>query len=144
MIVTLGALHGESKECSTDGIDLVRDGRNSVFLRDDAALVGVHAVAQESGGHLLHHTGVRQQIARHLLADKLVIRHVFLKGLDHPVPPRPHLTVVIHRVAIGICVTSHIQPIERKPLGKGVSSQQSVDGGRVSRLGVGYKGINFL
>ena len=123
MIVALSTLHGEPEKCGADGVDLVGDGRNTILLRDGSALVSVHAIAQETSGHLLLHASLRHQIPCYLLTDELVIRHVVFESLNHPVPPCPHLTVVIHRVAIGVCVTRHVQPVEREPLSKGVTAQ---------------------
>ena len=60
VVVALGALQGEAEHGGGDGIDLVHGVVDAVFLGDGAALVGVHAVAQEAGGGDLVGRGVRE------------------------------------------------------------------------------------
>ena len=82
-----------------------------------------------------------------MLDGELVERHVLLEGVDHPVPPAPHITGAVTLVAIGVGIARGFEPTNRHPLGVPGATQQTVDrlfvgvgvrvGQEVTRLGRG-------
>ena len=86
------------------------------LLRDDAAFLIEHVIAMKPRGNLLLQRRPRQQIPRDLLDGELVKRHVRVESLDHPVAPRPQLTITIHLVAIRIRKPRRIHPTDRHVL----------------------------
>ena len=103
-----------------------------------------HVVAVEAGGDLVIHGRVGQQIACKLLDRELVVRHVLVVGLDHPVAPRPHRPQAVDVVAVGVGVAGKIEPLHRHALAIVRRGQQVVDTllVGVGRL-VGQKGVHF-
>ena len=70
--------------------------------------MGAHVVAEEAGGSNLVRSRIGDQIAGNLLAEKLVVGLVFLECINHPIPPRPHVAVVIDREPVGVGIARSI------------------------------------
>ena len=104
VVVALGALHGQAQHGGGDGIHLIDRVGHPIFLGNGAALMRVHAVAQETGGRDLVGCGVGDEIAGQLLGDEPVIGLILHEGVDDPVAPSPHVTVVVNREAVGVGV----------------------------------------
>ena len=145
VVVALGALHRQAEDGGGDGIDLVHGVVHAVFLLDGSALVGVHAVAQETGGGDLVRRGVGDEVAGDLLQHELVVGLVLLESVDHPIAPRPHVAVVVDRVAVGVGVSRAVEPWQRQALGEMRGLHQAVDEffPAVGR-GVGEVGVDVL
>ena len=73
VIVALRALDGDAQNAFADGVHAVEHGFHSELLGVHAAFLVNHGIAQEARGDDLVLRGVRQQIARDLLDDELVI-----------------------------------------------------------------------
>ncbi len=145
MVVALGAPHGEAEESGRDGVDLVGDPGHLVFRRKGAALVGVHRVAEEAGGDLLVLAGTGHEVARELLAEELVVGEVVLEGGDDPVAPRPHVAVVVERVAVGVGKACHVEPFQCESFGECSGLHHPIDRCLVSRIvRVAQEGIQIL
>ena len=118
VVVTLRTLHGHAHEACGNGVDFIDDVSNPVFLGYRSPLMGIHAIAQKSRGHLLFGCGTGKQVTGQLLNDKFAVRLVLNEGLNHPVPPAPHVTVVINGIAVGVGIAGSIQPVECQPFRK--------------------------
>jgi len=56
---------------------------------------------------------VLQQVSCKLPGDKLVVRHIFVEGTDHPVSPGPDRSVDIGLIAVGVGIPCHVEPFDR-------------------------------
>ena len=70
-------------------------------------------IAVESGGDQHFTAGFRQQVARQLPLDELVVGLVAVEGLNDPIAVRRHVAQAIHGIAMGIGKTCQIQPVHR-------------------------------
>ena len=69
-----------------------------------------------------------QQVAGELLADELVVGHVAVEGVDHPVAVAVHLRDrVVGVVAGGVGVADHVEPVPAPALAVGGRGEQPVD-----------------
>ena len=114
VIMTLRALHGEPHEHGRHSINLIRSVGHAILFSDCSAFVGIHAVAQKPGCHPLLLSRLGKKIAGNLLHCKLIKRFVVEKGVNDPVPPDPHVTVIIDRIAIRVRITRAIEPVHRE------------------------------
>ena len=80
------------------------------FVRNRAGLGVDTVVAVEAGGHLREKVSVWNQVARHLLGDESVERHVIVERLDQPIAPHPHVAQSVVLVAVGIRVARCLHP----------------------------------
>ena len=64
--------------------------------------MGVHAVAQEAGGHDLLGGGVGNEVAGELFGEEGVVAFVLHERVDDPVAPSPHVAMVVDGVAVGV------------------------------------------
>ena len=116
MVVAASAGHRQAQHALGNDLDLlivdVIQHAPLVLLRDclraqrkesggdDAALVDIVAIA------------VRQQIARDLFPDELVVRHVVVERLDDVVAILPSVRIaVVLVVARRVRIACHIQPV---------------------------------
>ena len=127
VIMALRALHRQAENRRRHRVHLVQRVGDAVFLLDRAALVGVHAVAQETGGRDLPRRGFRNEIAGDLFAHELVVGLVFRERVDHPVAPAPHVAVVVDGIPVRVRVTRAVQPWQRETLGEMRRLHQAVD-----------------
>ena len=111
MVVTLGALYGHPEDSFADRVDAVEHRLHAELFRVYAALFVDHRVTQETGGHLLILRGIRQQIARNLLDHELVVRHIAIERMDHPIAVEPHQARRVFFVAVGIGIAGGVQPV---------------------------------
>ena len=132
MIVAAGTLHGESKKNRRDGVDSVGHVFDSVLLLDDPTFGVVSLIAQKARGDLLFQAGIRKQIPCELLGEKLVVWHVLAIGVDHPITPRPHLTILVVVVTVGVCIARQIEPLGSHPFGVSIALEQTIHGFLVS------------
>ena len=86
----------------------------------------------------------RQEIARQLPGDKIVIRKIGSEGLDHPIPPRPMKPLWIPVHPLGISVTSDIQPLQRHSFRIVNRGQVAIHQSLISiGAGVRYEGLHL-
>ena len=108
MIMATRAFHGESKKSSAKGVHPVGHIFDSEFLRHTATFHFLGMQPVETGGQYLIPGRIGNQITSNLLGYKLIICLIFTKRLDHPVPPRPDITVTVHLIAVGVGISCHI------------------------------------
>src|SRR5688500_15166899 len=70
--------------------------------------------------------GVWYKISCELPGYKLVVRHIFVESMNHPVAPWPLASVVIILVTMRISITCYIQPWQRHPLAVSRKIEQPV------------------
>ena len=70
---------------------------------------------------------VGQQVAGKIFDRKLIVGHVLIERLDHPVTVRPHFTIVIEVNSVSVRVASIVQPIAPSMFAPLRRSQQHVD-----------------
>ena len=118
MVVTLGATQRRAQPHGRGRIYAVHDVFGCVFIRVGAAFKVDHAVPIEPARDLLLDRSARQHVSGELLDRKLIKRHVAVERVDHPLPPLPHVTMIINVIAVGIRITRQIQPELRHALAK--------------------------
>ena len=82
---------------------------------------------KKAGRHALRLRRVRKQIAGDLLDDELVVRHVAIDGVDHPIAPKILLARQILFVAVAIGISGHIEPMPGPFLAKVLGRQEMID-----------------
>ena len=150
MVVTNGTSGREPhphRGCRLCAIACVED---QVFLVDCAALVGRDVAAIEAAGNAavenVFGTGIGTVIVDEITGElpnrKLVKRHVFIEGIDHPLPVAPHLAKVVVMNAVGIGIPSVVEPEAATVFAPFRTRQQHLDKtfvGIASRIG--HKGL---
>jgi hypothetical protein len=79
-------------------------GINSAFFID-------HGIAQKTGCDELILSTIRQQIARQLLGQKLIVRLVFVERSDDPVAIEPDKSRLVLFKAIRIRIAGRVEPV---------------------------------
>ncbi len=125
--VTLGATHGESQPDRPRGVDPVDHGLDPELFAVRAAFLVDEGVAVEGGGDPLRLGGVGKQIARELFDRELIEGEVVVEGLDDPVAERPHVTVAVDGVSVGVGVAGLVEPVPAPALAVVRGRQQAVD-----------------
>ena len=106
----------ENLRCGFSAIPCIED---DVFLVDDAAFIGRHIAAIESGGNLVIENLIRCRI-RSMISEKvscklqdceLIKRHIAVKCIDHPLSIGPHFTIVVKVNAVGVSISGVIKPM---------------------------------
>ena len=143
--MTPRAVHGQTKESRSEGLDPVGDVFHDPFVGNRSAFRINPVIPVIAGCHLSHESAVGNQVARHLLENKAVEWHVVVQGPDYPVPPNPHIADPVVLVPVGIGITGRIQPIGRHlfpVLGRGKQTIHHlfISIGRLIR----HKGIDLL
>ena len=116
VVVAAGASHGQAHPDRGRGVDPVDHVLQLVLLGNGASLEVDHVVAVESGGQPLSGRGPGEQVAGQLLDGELVEGLVPVEGIDHPVPPEPHVPVAVDVVAVGVGVAAGVEPLQGHPL----------------------------
>ncbi len=112
MVVAARAPDRQTQPDGTEGAHAVHQVLGLELL-GDAAGFGIDAmIALEAGGDLLVERGAGQQVAGDLFHGELVVRQVAVEGVDHPIAPRPHLLFRVHLVAVGVGVSSGVEPVD--------------------------------
>ena len=145
MVVALSTLHRQAEPHERRRLHAIDRIFHAKLFGDRPAFVGRGVVAVEAGGDLLIARGVGQQIAGELLDGELVVRLVFVVGLDHPIAPGPHVAWAIGVEDAAVAVARRIEPGDRHPLAVVLRRQQTVDRFFVSvRARVGEKGVDLF
>ncbi len=121
------AAHGEPHERVRGGFDPIDDVFDLVFVGDRAALEVDHVIAIEARRDLLIARGIGQQVAGKLLDRELVVRHVLIEGVDHPVAPRPHPAQAVDVIAVRVGVAGRVEPGHGHALAVVRRTQQPID-----------------
>ena len=82
------------------------------FFGNDTTFFIHHMIAVKSSRDLLRDRGLGQQISGDLFHREIVEFHVRVEGFDHPISPGIHVAVTIDLIAVGICKSSCIEPID--------------------------------
>ena len=82
---------------------------------------------KKAGRHALGLRRVWQQVAGDLLDDELVVGHVAIDGVDHPIAPKILLARQILFVAVAIGVSGHIEPMPGPLLAEVLGRQKRID-----------------
>ena len=127
VIVTPGAGKREPEPHRRGRLDAVEHVLDSSLLGDPAALAVEHVVAVKPARELLRRRRIRQLITRQLFNRELVVRHVRVDRVHHPVSPRPHRALGIALKAIRVRVPRHIEPVPRPAFAIARRGQQPVD-----------------
>ena len=127
VIVTAGTAQCEAHPDRAHCLHTIDDVLSAPFLIESPAL-GVDAmVTIEPGRKHLALGGVRQQVASKLLHGELIVRHVVVERLNHPVAPRPLAVFEIVVVAVTVPVPRAVEPPDGHPFAKTRRLQQPVD-----------------
>ena len=127
MVVALGALNGQAENAFADGVHPVEHRLHSELFGVDAALFIDHRVAQETRGHDLILSRVRQQVTGDLFDDELVVRLVGVERVDHPVAVEPDRPLFVLLEPVGIGVARGVEPMTPPPFAVMRRGQQSLD-----------------
>ncbi len=125
------------------GIGTVDHGGYPELFIVGAPFVVVHGVPVERGRDQLVYGRVGQQVARQLLDGELIVGHVLVERLDHPIAVRPHTAAQVFFIALGIGIACQIKPPARPFFTKSGLGQEAVYIGCIGDLAIG-KGIEQL
>ena len=137
MIVALRTIGGESEVDPADGLDAVRGIEGEVFFIDGATFIGGDVAALESGGDELLGGGIGEEVAGDLIGGELVEGEVVVEGGDDPVAVGPHFAIVVEVHAVGVGITSGVQPVAGAMFTEGGALEEFVDELGVGRVGQG-------
>ena len=145
VVVATGTTDRHSHRCRAVGAHAVHGIFDEPLLRDCPSLVGDAVVAVKRGGELLVERGVREEIASQLLSEELVIGHVFIEGVDHPIAPRPARAEHFVVEGVAVAVAGDIEPIDRHAFAVVGRGQRAIHHDFVGFVGgVGHEGIDLL
>ena len=105
VVVALGTAQSQAEHRLAERLHAIRVVVREVLLGDRPSFVRHHIVPLKARGDQLRWARAGQQIASELIEQKLVVRHVAVKGLNHPVTPQPHVPPAVDREAVGVGVT---------------------------------------
>ena len=100
MVVALRTLHGQAEHGLAHRIHPVEHRLHAELLGVGAALGIDHRIAQETRSYPILLRRSWQQVARDLLDDKPVIRHVGIQCVDDPVAVEPDLARLVFLEAV--------------------------------------------
>ena len=127
VVMALSTLNRDTQDALADGVHTIEHGFHPELLRVDASFLVDHRIAEKASGDDLILRRFRQQIAGQLFDDELIVRQVAVEGFDHPVAVKPDLAGLVLLVAVGIGVTSGIEPQPSPALSVVRRLQQPVD-----------------
>ena len=144
VIVTTGAAQREPHPDRAHRLHAIDDVLRPPLLVERPTL-GIDAmVAVEPGREHLAPGGIRQQVTGKLFHGELVVRHVVVKRLDHPVAPGPLAVFEVVVIAVTVAITRAVEPPDRHAFAKTGRLQQSIDHPAVGiRAGIAQKTIDL-
>ena len=110
MVVTTGTLHGHTQKSSAECIGPIFYVFYSVLLRDNSPFKSNFVISIETCGQNLFFGGIGELVSCQLIGDKSVIGHILFKGMNNPIPPRPHSSFKIVLITMGVCISRDGQP----------------------------------
>ncbi len=126
MVVATTTFHRQTHQRGCDRLSTIGNVLDAKLLRDASAfdLLRMKAVERRRKDFVL--PGIGQQIPGQLLRNELVVRHVSVERVDHPVSPRPNKTITVHLVPVRVAVPRRVQPVGRHPFTELFTCQQTV------------------
>ena len=109
--MALRAAHCQAQPHGASRLDAIHHVLHPSLLGDAATLAVDHVIAVEPRRQFLLLRRIRQEITRKLPDRELVVAHVVVDRLHHPIPPRPHRALGIALVAVRVRIACRIQPI---------------------------------
>src|SRR5258708_3867993 len=97
------------------------------MLPIDTPLFVYHRISQETGGDELVLRSTRQQVARELLDDELVIGQVAVESVEDPAAIEPDLAGLVLFETVGVGVACGVEPGTRPALAVVRRRQQPID-----------------
>ena len=142
VVVAAGARHGQAHDGTADDVELIVGD-----VGEDLVLVGVSVTPVADGEHrggdragpveaggAFGRVSRREEVARDLIADELVVGHVRVQGLRDPVAVAPGVEDVAGLAGAsrieGVGVADHVEPMPSPALSVGGRRQQAVDHAR--------------
>ena len=117
MIMASSAICSEAKECLTDDADQVFNfilSHRHLHLFVVRQSCVVRACDKEPSCRNRVEIVRLQNVAGQLQADKLIVRHVLIQGINHPVAVRPRVPAgLIVFKAVAFPETHDVQPVPR-------------------------------
>ena len=133
-----GASQRQAQKSDSGHIDPVHHRLYTVLLEIHPALKIEQGVAMKASRDDLLLRGLGEQVARQLLDDELIKGEIPVQGFDHPIAIHPDLAGRVIVVAVGVCVTSDIEPVTSPALPVGWGIQEPVHHSFVS-AGIGVR-----
>ena len=127
MIVALRAAQRQPHPDSACGLHAIHHVLHARLLGDAPALAIDHVIAIEAAREFLLGRGIRQKITRELPDRELIVGHVVIDRLHHPVTPWPHGALRIALVAVAVGVACRIQPVPSPALAEVRAGEETFD-----------------
>ena len=108
VIVTPGAGHRQTEPRGGCRFHLIEDVLDAVLFRDPSAFAIDHMVPVEPGGNPLRDGRIGNHVACELFNGELIVRHVVIERLHHPIAPRPHGSRLIALVTIRVRISRDV------------------------------------
>ena len=108
--MALGTPHRQSHPNLQRRIDTVFHGRDSELLIIGPPFIIAQGRAMKSRCDTLSHRGTFKQISGELFDGELIVRHIVVERMDHPIAIGPKIPCQILLVPFGIGVASQIEP----------------------------------
>ena len=119
VIVAARAFKSQPEERGGECVGPVSDVFNPEFFGRAAALDLLGMETVEGRGEDLFVSCPREQVSCQLELEEAIVGDTLIEGIHHPVPPRPHESVPVHLVAVGVRVAGDIEPVRGHPLAIG-------------------------
>ena len=108
--MALGTPHRQSHPNLQRRIDTVFHGRDSELLIIGPPFIIAQGRPMERRGDTLSHRGTFKQISGELFDGELIVRHIVVERMNHPIAVGPKIPCQILLVPFGIGVASQIEP----------------------------------
>ena len=131
MIMALCTLQGDPQPNSRRGIDAIKNLVHPIALGTHTCFHIAGDRPMKSRRDLLPEIGLRQKIPRQLLDRKLIVRHVVVKSIDHPVAIGPRRSKLIGLKSIRVCISRQVEPVPCPSFAKTWRRQESVNLGLI-------------
>ena len=125
--MALGTPHRQSHPNLQRRIDTVFHGRDSELLIIGSPFVIAQGRAMKSRRDTLSHRGTFKQISGELFDGELIVRHIVVERMDHPIAIGPKIPCQILLVPFGIGVASQIEPQAAPMLAETWMDEQLLD-----------------
>ena len=135
MAVALDALKRHAHERLPRRRNAIEDRRHAELFVVGSTFGIRECVAVKRRGDAVVIGRVRQEITRQKPHGEIVVRHVAIQCVDHPIAPSPNVAARVLLVALRVGVTRQIKPDAREALAIGRTRKKCVDKLRVARVG---------
>ena len=119
MVVATRAFQGQPEHRRAERVHAVDDVLGAKLGFDAAAFVRLTVQAVEGGGNALVARRTRQQVARKLPEEELIVGQVLVERLDDPVAVRRHVALDVGLIAVGVGIAREVEPVHRHALAVG-------------------------